>query len=713
MLSAQKNDLKGRTGAGLFETCSKKFLPPLSMTVAAYAEAHRFLPSRGGGVPERWRNAKVPYLEEPMCCLDSGEYLTEVLVGPGQVAKTVAAENWFLKSVATDPANFLWYMQSDEALEAYVKDRINPMIDDHDVLRSNQGLRPIDDSLHYKRFRGMSLQLLTASMSNLISKSAPRIVADEIDAYRNIFGDIKVLLDVRRQTFGDDSMLFAISHPDLAKGLKPETDWTAGIMSMYADSTRCIWWWDCPSCREWSSPNPIAARVMSIEYPVDASLDEVEAGAFLQCPNGCVVPDSARFQMNSSGIWVGDGEELTKSGRLNGRRVRRKTSGHWIVGAMSPFVLGGIGALARAKVKAERERDQTGEDKSLRQVIVKQWGIPYAPTRKAGSIEADDLADRAESDLKLGLVPDGVRFLVCSVDSQASTFEYLVRGFGVGGESWIIDRGKILADPATSAEDWDKLLELFSKLYPLADGTGRAMGVRACGFDISGTPGTTQQAYAAWLRWRRAKKIRLYGKVGPREAWSVLGLKGASGINAPKLQISYPDTSRKASTAVARGEVPIGLFNPNLFKDDLSGQLQKANVGALYVHFPYELRGHPGTSSSKARSYPIDAPHIWFEQAVAERQLNNGRWEKLNPSARNEALDLLVMSHILAHLHGLSRINWERPPPWAAAWDVNVLVTAAAAAAPAGGTATAPRKGGKVTVTIDPTAKKTIASRLA
>ncbi|MBM6441915.1 phage terminase large subunit family protein, partial [Lacticaseibacillus rhamnosus] len=102
--------------------------------------------------------------------------------------------------------------------------------------------------------------------------------------YKKLFGDVKVLLDIRRQRFGDDSMLLALSHPDLAKGLIPERDWTAGIMSMYADSTRCVWYWECPECRAWSSPCPIAARVMSIEYPQDGTLDEIQHGAYLLCP---------------------------------------------------------------------------------------------------------------------------------------------------------------------------------------------------------------------------------------------------------------------------------------------------------------------------------------------------------------------------------------------------------------------------------------------
>lgn len=707
-----RKELEGRTAAGLLELAARALLPPMRMTVPEYAERHRFLPNAGGGRGDRWRNDVTPYLVEPMEDLTSRVYSALFVVGPGQVAKTVLAENWLLHSIATDPANVLWYMPTEDMLEAFVKDRINPMIEDHDEINRAQGLRAVDDSLHYKRFRGMSVQFLAATPRNLISKSAPRVVADEIDAYPQKLGDVKVQFDIRVQRH-PESMIVALSHCDLAKGLIPEKDWTDGIMAMYADSTRCIWYWPCPHCVGWSSPNPMGVRVMSIEYdtarkpaeiqkglPPEYTLDEVEASAYLRCPvNGCVVHDKERRGMNRAGVWIGEGQAIDIDGRIRGTRKELKSSGYWIVGAMSPFIKGGIGAMARARVKAERELESTGEDKTLREVIVKMWGIPYTPSRAMGSVSANDLADRAESILKLGEVPDGARFITMAVDAQLAYFEYLARAWGPGGESWIIDRGKILAETSTSVEDWEKLIQLFGKAYPLADGSGRGMNIRAGTFDSGGAPGVTQQAYSAWSRWRKAGRLSLYGQIAGREAWSALPAKGANHVNSARLQIVYPDTSRKASKN-ARGEIPLALFNPNNFKDDLAGQLMRAEPGPWYIHYPAELRSNK-------------PPHVWFEQAVSERRLVNGRWEKLVPSARNETLDLLVMSHMVAHLHGLTRINWERPPPWAAPWDKNVMVSKLPTPG-AGGTTEAPRShGGAIKIKIDQGEKKSIGSRLA
>jgi len=416
---------------------------------------------------------------------------------------------------------------------------------------------------------------------------------------------------------------------------------------------------------------------MPLQYDESQSLDEIERNARLICPvNGCMIEDRERRAMNVAayrspfGGWIGDGQELTQDGEVLGELVARKSAGFWIVGVMSPFILGGIGGLARAKAKAERELEVSGDDAALRQVTVKQYGFPYARTRGVGSIDANVLAERADSELKLGIVPDGVRFITLTADVQLAHWEWLARGWGVGGQSWVIDRGRIAGDPATSTEDWNQLLQLIGMTFPLADRSGRRMRVRAFGYDSGGQPGVTQQAYAAWRRWLRDGHVRMIGKIAGRDAWTVIPMKGADQLAAQRLVVTYPDTARKSNKAAAGGTVPVARFNPNLFKDDLAGQLQRADVGDWYVHFPHELRSP-------------EQPHVWFEQLTSESQMKNGRWEKNAPGRRNEALDLMVMNHALAQLHGLHGIDWARPPSWAKPWDTNPSIVKAGASTPA------------------------------
>lgn len=408
---------------------------------------------------------------------------------------------------------------------------------------------------------------------------------------------------------------------------------------------------------------------MTLSYPADGTLDEIERETRLLCPvSGCLIEDGERREMNKTGRWIGLGQTIQQDGTVIGELTRTKTAGFWIVGAMSPFVLGGIGALARARVKAERELEISGDDNTLRQVMVKQWGIPYAPPRVVGSVDGNELAARAERSLPMGVVPVGCRFLTAVADVQMSHFEWLVRGWGERGESWVIDKGRLPADPATSADDWDNLLaEVFQRTYPLADDSGRCMPIRACGFDSGGQAGVTQQAYAAWTRWSRARRedgektapvIRFFGESDGRKVYSIVPMKGNDGLYSKNLDIVWPETSRAANRKAGGGNVPLAMFNPNQYKDDVIGQLACAEPGPLYVHFPHALRSK-------------EAPHVWFEQLTSEAKDKSGRWQKINPNARNEALDLMVMTHVLAKYHGLNRIDWTKPPAFARPWDEN------------------------------------------
>jgi phage terminase large subunit GpA-like protein len=660
------------------EVFAAAFLPPTPVNAAEWATRHRWLTNDGGGYVGRWRHDIAPYLREPMEVVSDNAFLTGVVVGPGQCGKTEIGLNWLGASIDGNPGDLLWYMQTDSAVQAFVKSRINPMIDEHEVLRSKRGLRATDDSLSYKQFTGMAVEFLAATRSAMINKRAPRILADEWDAYDPSIGDPKILLDIRRQTFGRESMLLALSHPDRAGGLDPR-HWNAGIMALYAQSDRRIWYWQCPECGAWSSPNPTAERVMVLDYP-DADgvpLDEIADATRLLCPvNGCVLEDAARKQMNLTGRWIGAGQTIDQDGTVTGALAPSDAAGFWIVGLMSPFLLQGMGGLARDRVKATREREATGSDTTLKEVIVKGWGLPYERPRAVGSIDANVLADRADASLPLGIVPEGVRFLTGFADVQANRFETLIRGWGPRGESWIIDHRMHRADTATSPEAWDALFVwLLDTPWPLAGNPGRFMRLRAAGFDSAGAPGVTQQAYDAWRRALAARKTRMLGRFDGREAWNLIGTKGAASLGAAPLQVTRPDSARNDRRARSGGAVPIALFGANGFKDNLAGQLGRGEPGPWYVHFPAGLRSEA-------------PPHLWFEQLVAETRKKNGAWEQT--AARNEALDLMVGCHVVAHLHGLARINWDRPPAWAAAWDTNISIGATTAGPVAGMAPTAP-----------------------
>jgi len=640
------------------------FNPPTREGVDEYTLAHRWVPRRTGSGYERWTHDEAPYLVAPMRDLGSYRYLTTCIVGPAQSGKTVIAENALLHAVGKRPRNFLWYMQTDDVLESYVKDRINPMIDAHEEMRSRLGGTKEDNAIHFKRFAGMRAQFLSATHANLISKSAPFIVLDEIDAYDKALGDAKGLADRRRQFFGYLSMMLTVSHPDRATGLDPDKHWRDGIMRIYADSTRCIWYWRCPLCDLASSPAPPGRWVMSVEYPHDGTLDEIERQAHLKCPH-CQgkIWDHQRRAMNLTGVWVGAGQTIDKDGTVAGDLIRSDTAGYWVVGPMSPFLLKGIGGLARDRANAELDLEVGGDETSLKGVLVKQWGIPFESKGPLGTVDAGTLAERAQSEAQpLGIVSEGVRFLTCWIDIQIAHFEVLVRGWGVEKENWVVDKYRVPADTSTDGPAWYKLLtELIARRYPLATNANRGMAILAIGYDSGGAPGVSDRAYEVWRRLRKENLTHFRGVAAGRDVWTVLPTKGISRTDGPRLSVVYPDNQKKDKKLRKTGDVPLALFNANTFKDDLGGQLMHIEPGPGYVHIPAALRSN-------------EPPHVVFEQLVSEHRDANGRWEKPHQGVRNEMLDLMVGTHVLAHLHGLPKIQWKSPRAWCAEWGKNSMV---------------------------------------
>ena len=650
-------------------------LPPRRISVADHAARHRWVPSPQGAHLVHWDHGVAPYLTEPMEALSDDAHDTVAVIGPAASGKTMVAENWALHNVEADPADMLWYLHTDPAIEAYVKGRVEPMLEAHDKLIAH--LRHGRDSVNFKRFQGGRFEFLSFTRSNLINKHVRKIVADEFDNYDPSLGDPLALLNPRRQAAsaaGADSKLLLISHPDRAAPIGAKLEEQAGIMAVYQAGDRRTWWWECPHCGAFSSPNPGTPRHMALCYPEDAPLEEVEATAHLLCPvSGCIIEEKDRIPMLRTGRWVGRGEECEEDGRITGTRQKMRIAGFWIVGVMSPFVMGGIGALARMREQARRTALISGDDKPLREIMVKSWAIPYAPPRAIGSIEANELADRARPDLKLGEVPQWVRVLHTTVDVQQNRFELLTRGFGPNLESCVIEARHIPAAPATSAEDWDDLMQMLSTLaYPLASDPGRVMRVRGSMFDAMGEPGVTDQAYAAWRRARRKGLVRGLGRINGRPVHNIMPSKGAAARQAPALVIAMGDGERRDRKASAgRGDVPLAVFNTNTAKDTLAAQLAIATSGAGAIHFPAGLRAETGSV------------HPWFEQLAAEvHDPRRGTWAKKAAHLRNEDFDLMTMAGVVARLHGLHRLDWQAPPGWAAPQDNNTQIGAAAQLAP-------------------------------
>ncbi len=283
--------------------------------------------------------------------------------GPQLTVAIMAAENsgtgrlvrdWLIHSVTQDPADMLVYGPTEAMVRAYVKAEIEPAIDAYPEMAVTRRAGHAARDLKFKDFGHMWAQFLPATYSNLINKSASRIAIGGLDACDRGSGGPYALADIRRQTFGTRSRLLVESYPGLGGGSGPEPS-AAGIISLYAESDRRMWYWPCPHCNGFWAPYPICNHGLMLEWPRGALPDEIRDAARMTCP--CCrrgIEDKWRPLMNAEGVWVGAGQRIGAGGRIIGKLASFEVAGFWISGLMSSLVSGGIGALACALDRAGR-----------------------------------------------------------------------------------------------------------------------------------------------------------------------------------------------------------------------------------------------------------------------------------------------------------------------------------------------------------------------
>ncbi len=634
-------------------------LRPLStVTVSQTAERYRILDNPGGGFSGPWRNRIAPYLVDVMDSLTAALYHTTVFVAPAQCGKSEVGLNWALYSVVEDPADFL-AIQGDKS-----------MAEDFSVRRRDKMIRScpaLSDQLQRKNlltatFPGVLMTISWPSGPQAASRPLPRVWLDERDDMADDLdgqGDPAAMFGKRVQTFGPSGHVFVASSPKKAvipgktKPASPhEAPPATGILALYNRGTRKRWYWQCPQCQDWFIP---AFECLTWEEGATAESEHI--GVVMVCP-ACGMPIAAdqKAALNAGGRWLAHGQNLDAEGRISGKPPVTGIDSYWLQGCEAAFI--SWEDLVRRYLSAQAELEKTGSDTTLKTWTNVDLGRPYEPAVAVGEgLDAAVLQARAEG-YPLRVVPEGVRYLVSTVDVQGSYFDVMVRGFGVDDESWIIDKFQIGAsgarvlDPAAYIEDWDLLAEqVIRASYPLAGRPDWRMTVMTTVIDTGGAPGVSAKAYEFW-RTQRSQGL-------PDQRITLVKGEGIGrNLDVAETKVDTAKSGRRA------GSVKLFLLNVDRLKDLTHARLRRSAPGPGYVHFSGELvqDARPGAVAE------------FFEQIAAEHKVD-GRWTKLRP--RNEVWDLMIYGEAgRIRLRGQA-INWADPPLWAAPWDRNSMIVRA------------------------------------
>lgn len=291
------------------------------------------------------------------------------------------------------------------------------------------------------------------------------------------------LIDARGDTYAD--FVHAITSTPSEGVAEVETDPESGldfwaesdpeeikstVWRLWLTGTRYHWAWPCPHCGEyfiprfqclaWDKPTGPDGRDLP-STPIMA-----KRTAHLVCPQGCVIyqddaaPDgdlSTKEWMNERGVYVAPGQSIDPDGTVQGLPPESTTLSYWVSGLCSPFVA--WGERAQRYVEAVR----SGNPGDIQAVKNQGFGELFSPGGGAAP-EWSEVMDRATDEYKMSEIPKGVRVLTLTCDVQKDRLVYVIRGWGAGGTSWLVEASEIYG--ATEEQEvWDTLANVVTDTY--------------------------------------------------------------------------------------------------------------------------------------------------------------------------------------------------------------------------------------------------------
>ena len=634
-------------------------LPPKRETVPSAAEKYVVL-NTPGGYSGPWSNDLPHYMVQPAECLTTRHYNAVVFVGCAQSGKTQSlCDNWAAHTVTCDPADMMIVQPTQDRARDYSYRRIDRMLENCPEIKKRLRPRVNADNTHDKHFgSGMILSLAWPTKNHLSGNAIGKMALTDYDRMADDIGgdgSAFALSMKRTTTFLSRGMTLAESSPSkevINANWKPtsahEAPPTKGILGLYNTGDKRRLYCQCQECGEYWMPS---GDISDMSIPHEGSLEERANAAGLICKNGCINFQENELALKKTFVWLKEGQTIDSDGVIHGDGIISKRATFWMCGWAAAFQK--WRDIVLNYLMAYQTYEASGDEEALKGVYNLDMGLPYISQARRSERSAEVFQDKAEI-LPKHRVPEGVRFLTAAVDVQKRSFVVQVQGWGEELESWVIDRFSItvskredeegepmILEPASYLEDWNILVErVLNKRYPVDDDSGRKMGIKSIRCDSGGVDGVTDNAYEFWRRCKRKGMARKFGL-----------LKGGTTKNAPRIKVSYPENTQKRKRLRKTGDVPVLMLNTERLKDSISSRLSRDDPGAGYIHFPDWL------------------PDSFYDELVAEKKTPKG-WRK-EPGSRNESFDLLCYNYAVALELGAEDIDWDRPPAWAAEWDMN------------------------------------------
>jgi phage terminase large subunit GpA-like protein len=538
---------------------------------------------------------------------------------PSQTGKTEVVLNVIGYYVDQEPSPILVVQPNEKPMgEAFSKDRLAPMLASSPALAGKVKSPRVKDSgnqVLHKVFPGGYVAIAGAnSAAGLASRPIRIALFDEIDRYPVSAGNEgdPVSLGIQRTAnFTWTRKLFLVSTPTLKGFSRIEREFDRSDQRRY--------FVPCPDCGHaqhlrWGGPDEAGGLKWDQIPEADAGalgpgdvlrkgvVHRTSSAAYLCESCGVLIPETRRPQMLRLGEW-----RPTAVGQFPGFHLNA---------LYSPWVSWSSLVTEWLAKKDDRQELQTFINTKLAETFEDR-----AVKVDVGGLEAR--AEQWEAD-----VPDGVGVLTAAVDVQGDRLELLVRGWGLGEESWDVVHERIYGDPE-AADTWARLDALLAKSY--RHERGGDMRVQVAMVDAGYLTDT------------------VYRFVKPREIRGVHACMGDTGAEGTP-PVSRPQRANQQGVKVYR----LGVFG---LKDQVVKRLQVQRPGARYVHL--RLFDADRCNGFDAEYFAQFGGEKIITEIVKGSRVARRRFVKVRA---NEAIDLNAYN--LAALQSLGVAIRELMPEW-------------------------------------------------
>lgn len=603
------------------------------------AENRTYPPS--SGYPGKRNPRLTPYAIPFGRAVASRRFKRCVFVVSAQSGKSETILDVIGQRLDQQPAPILYIGPNKQFIQEQWEPRVMALLDEAPTL-ADKVARGKRMTKTRKVIAGVPLRLAHAGSSTAL-KSDPASLAltdeaDELMANVKGQGDPIGLIDARGDTYADfvhamvstTSLGRAETEVDPVTGLEfwkvqPADEIGSTVWKFWQSGTRHHWTWRCPHCRERFVPrfSCLAYDHKGDEFKTTPA--EAKRTAHLVCPNhGCIITNDAKAEMNATGVEVAPGQSFDDDYNPIGEPPQNETWSLWTSGLCTPFQT--FGERAAKYVEAV----QTGDPSKIQTVTNAAFGELWMPS--GGDVPGIEEVTARRKLYAKGEVPDGVLFLTAGVDVQGNRLVYVIRGWGLRQESWLIDYGEIFGEHNDTRRD-EIWLDLTDTLERSFDG----LQVRRAFIDSGFRPDKKNAG--------DAHKVYEFCRRHPRFAYPTKGYGHRS----------VPISVNRIDVTPGGGKAAYGLDLVRLDSDVLKSWVHSR------IRWPHDQPG--------GWHIPKDADDAYCRQIVSEarvRDANGGfKWTPLRPD--NHYLDCEALAFGAAKMLGVERLRDDTPPPERAA----------------------------------------------